>query len=119
MVSGAFDSGSMLTTVIALRHASCILSLGMFCLVYASSIGIHRSVVADIDMAVVALQTLAISRTYSHFGTSNRRTAYLLAPLICLVIVAIYRVAQTYASQPSSPIRSLSAFWIMQITFGL
>lgn len=116
MVSGAFDSGSMLSMVSAVRHASCILSLGMFCLVYASSIGIHRSVVADIDMAVVALQSLAIS---SHFGTSNRRTAYLLAPLICLVIVAIYRVAQTYASQPSSPIRSLSAFWIMQITFGL
>lgn len=107
MVSGAFDSGSMLSTVIALRHASCIPSLGMFCLVFASTIGIHRSVFPDTNVAVVVLQTLAISRTYSHFGTSNRRTAFLLAPLICLVIVAIYCVAQTYASQPSSPIRSL------------
>jgi hypothetical protein len=68
---------------------------------------------------VVVLQALAIARTYFHFGTSNRKTAYLLVPLICLIIVAIYRVAQTYASDPSSPIRSLSAFWIMQITFEL
>jgi hypothetical protein len=119
MVSGAFDSESMLNTVVALRHASYILSLGTFGSVFASAIGIHRSVFTDTDVAVVVLQTLAITRTYFHFGTSNRKTAYLLAPLICLVIVAIYRVAQTYASEPSSPIRSLSAFWIMQITFEL
>jgi hypothetical protein len=43
IVSGAFDSESMLNTVVALRHASYILSLGMSSLVFACTRMYHRN----------------------------------------------------------------------------
>jgi len=70
-----------------------------------------------LSLAVVAVAVFATILTHFSFGLDARRTAYLLVPSGCLIIVAVYRVVQTYTSNPSAPARSIAAFWILQILF--
>jgi hypothetical protein len=69
--------------------------------------------------AVVVLIALALALTHFRFHLANLRSAYMLIPIISLLIVAVYRVVQTYTFNPSAPVRGLAAFWILQIFFEL
>jgi hypothetical protein len=53
------------------------------------------------------------------YRTSVKQTLYLLIPICALLVVAVYRVVQTYTINPSPAARKLSTFWILQITFEL
>ena len=57
--------------------------------------------------------------TYRVFDLDARRTSYLLVPALSLLVVGVYRVVQTFSTNASDPVRSLAAFWVLQITFEL
>ena len=50
---------------------------------------------------------------------------YLVAPTVALIIVTVYRVCQTYITYDgtialyTTGVKSIVAFWVMQITFEL
>ena len=68
-------------------------------------------------VSVVAL--FAIVSTHFSFGLDARRTAYLIPLILALMVVSIYRLAQTYSTDPDAAIRSAAAFWILQMVFEL
>jgi hypothetical protein len=46
-------------------------------------------------------------------------SAYLALITLCLLVVGIYRVVQTFSSQATDDVRKPVAFWICQIFFEL
>lgn len=96
LTNNAFYSSSSLNTVIALRHASYCISLG-----------------------VVGINCIVLAFTYFSLGLEPLQTLFLVPPHIALLIVGIYRVAQTFEMNPNSGIRSIAAFWVMEIFFEL
>lgn len=94
LTSNAFQSQSGMDTVKNLRHASNILSL-----------------------VTIAVATFALIATHFKLQMDIQRTGYLLIPALSLLIVAVYRVAQTFENNPNSSARTLAAFWVLQILF--
>ena len=68
--------------------------------------------------ALIAVGLLALAATHFTFGLDAEGTGFLLVPGLSLLIVAVYRVAQTF-SGPGAPARSKAAFWVLQILFEL
>lgn len=68
---------------------------------------------------VVGVSILAIVSTHVHFGLDVRKTGYNLALALVLLVVAVYRVASCFSTDPDSPARSLAAFWVLMILFEL
>ncbi|KAL7419809.1 hypothetical protein Q5752_005725 [Cryptotrichosporon argae] len=94
LISSASSGGTSTSTVQALRKASYILSL-----------------------VVVVLTLGAILVTHRRFHLDARGTLALLVLALLLLVVAVYRVVQIYATDPSAPVRSTAAFWVLQVTF--
>lgn len=95
-ISGALDDPSELDTVKSLRKVSSIVAFGV---------------------SVVAL--FAIIATHFSFGLDARRTAYMIPFILALIVVALYRLIQTYSTNPDAAVRSAAAFWILQMLFEL
>ncbi|KAK4687254.1 hypothetical protein P7C73_g2866, partial [Tremellales sp. Uapishka_1] len=93
LISNAISDPSDVSTVTALRKSSAILAL-----------------------VVVVIALAAIVRTHLQFGLDVRGTAYLLGLGAWLVIVAVYRVVQTFATSPTAPVKNLAVFWTLGIT---
>lgn len=110
ITSKAFDSDSARLAVKALRELSYVLSLGEFT---------RRPGDRKLTAAVVTFLVFVTIWSHFHFGLSQVKTLYLLLPVMCLLVVASYRVAQTFESNPASAGRSKAAFWVLQITFEL
>lgn len=68
-------------------------------------------------MSIIAL--FAIVSTHFSFGLDARRTAYLIPLIVALIVVSIYRLVQTYSTDPDAAVRSAAAFWILQMVFEL
>ena len=68
-------------------------------------------------VSVVAL--FAIIATHFSFGLDARRTAYMIPFILALIVVALYRLIQTYSTNPDAAVRSAAAFWILQMLFEL
>jgi hypothetical protein len=68
---------------------------------------------------LIGVGLLALIATHFQFGLDARGTGFLLIPACSLLIVAVYRVAQTFASDPNAVSRSKAAFWVLQILFEL
>ncbi|WVF67095.1 hypothetical protein IAT40_001840 [Kwoniella sp. CBS 6097] len=94
MISGALNDADKLKTVKSLREASNILSL-----------------------AVVVVLAISAILTYTTFHLDTRGTIFILGISANLLIVAVYRVVQTFNKDPTAPVRSLAAFWILQMVF--
>jgi len=94
LVSSAISNPNQLDTVKALREAGYVLSL-----------------------AVVGVLLVALVFTHVEYGLAIVKTGYILLPACCLVIVGVYRVIQVFTNNASAPVRSDTAFWILQITF--
>jgi len=94
LTSQAFDSQAGINKVKSLREAS-------YC----------------ISLAVVVILLFAIVSTHYRFGLDSRRTLYILIPGLSLLIVAVYRVAQVFSTNPNSAARQLATFWVLQIFF--
>ncbi|WWD16629.1 hypothetical protein CI109_101058 [Kwoniella shandongensis] len=94
LVSRAFDSQSWLTAIRGLRHAAFILSL-----------------------AVVLLLAFVIIFTHFYFALSVSRLLHLLIPTCCLIVVAVFRVVQSFTTNPDAPVRSVAAFYVLQLFF--
>jgi hypothetical protein len=68
---------------------------------------------------VVGVLIVAIVATHFSFGLDVRRSGYNLVATLPLLVVAVYRVAQCFSSNPDSAARSDAAFWILMVTFEL
>ncbi len=73
----------------------------------------------DVYLGVVVVAVLAIILTHFSFCLDARRTGCLLIPAACLLIVAVYRVVQTFTYDPSAAFRRDAAFFCLQILFEL
>ncbi|WVQ94528.1 hypothetical protein IAU59_001607 [Kwoniella sp. CBS 9459] len=94
MISSALSNPDTLKTVKSLREASNVLSVG-----------------------VVVVLVISALLTYTTFKLDTRGTAFILGISANLLIVAVYRVVQTFSKNPSAPVRTLAAFWILQMVF--
>ncbi|EIW68889.1 hypothetical protein TREMEDRAFT_31245 [Tremella mesenterica DSM 1558] len=72
-----------------------------------------------LSLVVVGLAIFAIVYTHLHFSLRTQQTGFLLIPACCLLIVAVYRVVQTYQTDPDAASRSTAAFYILQVLFEL
>lgn len=113
MISDAIDQGTGVQTIINLRHASYITSLSE----YKHEHEHERH--ADSPAVIVGCILFALLICFAAYRTSVKQTLYLLIPICALLVVAVYRVVQTYTTSPSAAARKLSTFWILQITFEL
>lgn len=57
--------------------------------------------------------------TQRKFDLPTRKTYYVALPALALLVVAAYRVAQTFSMNPSDASRSKAAFWVLQMFFEL
>ncbi|WVR03931.1 hypothetical protein IAU60_000930 [Kwoniella sp. DSM 27419] len=96
LISKALDNPDTLHQVKTLRRVSSVLSLG-----------------------VVGVLMIAAVLTYFHFSLDTRGTLYILTLGASLTVVALYRIIQTFSTDPSAPVRSQAAFWILQTVFEL
>ncbi|OCF32389.1 hypothetical protein I316_06059 [Kwoniella heveanensis BCC8398] len=94
MISDALKNTDKLNTVKTLREASNVLSV-----------------------AVVVVLVISTVLTHTRFHLDTRGTIFILGISANLLIVAVYRVVQTFATDPSAAARSLAAFWILQMVF--
>ncbi|KAK8861452.1 hypothetical protein IAR55_002271 [Kwoniella newhampshirensis] len=95
-INGAVNDPSKLGTVKDLRKASMILSV----------------------VAVIII-FLATIHTHLKFHLDTRGTTWILTTTACLIVVAVYRLVQTYSTDPHAASRSLTAFWVLNMTFEL
>ncbi|WWC87750.1 uncharacterized protein L201_002642 [Kwoniella dendrophila CBS 6074] len=94
VTSDAFKSSSWLNVVQGLRETSYILTL--LILVFLASITIL---------------------THFYFKLPASRTLYILIPTCCLFIVGIYRIIHGHTNGSDKPIKSKTAFWVLQMLF--
>ncbi|WRT65580.1 uncharacterized protein IL334_002525 [Kwoniella shivajii] len=94
VTSDAFKSKAWLNSVKGLRQT-----------------GYYLTLIVIVFLAIVTIFT------HFHFRLPIFKTLYILTPTCCLMIVAIYRIVQTHTTSPNAPVRSLTAFWILQMTF--
>ncbi|WWC87771.1 uncharacterized protein L201_002663 [Kwoniella dendrophila CBS 6074] len=92
LISSALSNPDQLSTVTGLRKASIIIAF-----------------------ACVVVCAIATILTSFHFKLDMRGTIYILALCGCLIVVSVYRVVQTYSSNPSAAVRSRVAFWVLQM----
>jgi hypothetical protein len=117
-VAGATKSGSALndpdaaSTVRLLRKVSYALALGEL------SSTLFRVNQAD-EKVVVGVLIIAVVSTHITFGLDVRKTGFNLIAALFLLVVAVYRVAQCFSTNPDSAARSDAAFWILMVLFEL
>ncbi|WWC60221.1 uncharacterized protein I303_102787 [Kwoniella dejecticola CBS 10117] len=93
-ISSAIDDPSKLDMVKHLRQASVVVSF-----------------------AAVVVVAIAAALTHFRYPLDHRGTIYILTVAACLIIVSVYRMVQTFSTDPSAPVRSLAAFWVLQMVF--
>jgi hypothetical protein len=96
LINSAITNPSTLTTVKSLREAGYIISF-----------------------AVSAIVLIALIATHFIYGLAAKGTVYLLIPIFSVFVVGIYRVIQVFTYNPTAPVRSPAAFWVLQILFEL
>ncbi|WVW80017.1 hypothetical protein I302_101990 [Kwoniella bestiolae CBS 10118] len=94
VTSDAFKSSEWLDVVQGLRETSYVLTL----------------------VVLVFLATITLI-THFYFDLPILKTFYILIPTLCLFVVAVYRIVHGHVNNPNAPIRSLAAFWILQMLF--
>ena len=78
-----------------------------------------RKAAAILSFAVAVIALGAIIATHVTFGLDARRTIFLIPVDLCLIIVSVYRLVQTFSTSSTDRIRSPAAFWILQMVFEL
>lgn len=68
---------------------------------------------------MVGIAIFTIVATHLTFGLDVRKTGFNLILAVLLLVVAVYRVAQCFSTDPDSAARSLAAFWILMVLFEL
>ncbi|WVQ64801.1 uncharacterized protein L199_002970 [Kwoniella botswanensis] len=96
MISDALKDQAKLDTVRQLRDASSILSFG-----------------------TVVVAAIAAILTAFKFSLDRRGTIFILSAAGCLIVVAAYRMVQTFTSDHDAPVNSRVAFWVLQMVFEL
>lgn len=77
----------------------------------------HASYCLSLAVPVVLLFTLVLTQRF--FDLPKRKTYYIALPALALIVVAAYRVAQTFSKSASDPARTKAAFWVLQMFFEL
>ncbi|WWD16636.1 hypothetical protein CI109_101066 [Kwoniella shandongensis] len=96
LISNALKDPSKLNTVKDLRRASVILSVAAVVILFFATIG-----------------------TYHKFHLDTRGFLWILTTSACLIVVAVYRLVQTFSTNPDAIVRSFAAFWVLSMTFEL
>ncbi|WRT65598.1 uncharacterized protein IL334_002543 [Kwoniella shivajii] len=94
LISNAIKNPDQLNTVKHLRQASNVLSFG-----------------------AVTVVAIAAILTWRRFTLDTRGTAFIVLTSACLIVVAVYRMVQTFSTNSSAPVRSRAAFWGLQMVF--
>jgi hypothetical protein len=75
-----------------------------------------RRVSYILSLAVVIVTLVGVVYTHFHFSCRTGPTLLLIAVSALCLVVAVFRVAQIYSTNPDAPVRSRAAFYILQVT---
>ena len=68
---------------------------------------------------MVVITAAAALLTHVTFGLAARNTAFIVGCELCLAVISIYRLVQTFSMDPTTAVHKPVVFWICQMVFEL